>query len=83
MRRPSFVQVRTFVLFTAGLAGVAYETLVSSADRPTLLILFAAMMGLPLFLKADEKTRAHVPQLTGAMTTPDAAGDSDSGGDGD
>ena len=54
--KPSLIQARTTVLFGAGLVGVAYETLVSQADRPTLLILFAAMMGLPLFLRADEKT---------------------------
>lgn len=55
MKPPTFVQLRTTVLFFGGLVGVAYETIVSQADRPTLLILFAAMMGLPLFLKADEK----------------------------
>jgi hypothetical protein len=55
MMRPTFVQVRTTVLFFGGLAGVAYVTLVDQTDRPTLLILFAAMMGLPLFLRTDEK----------------------------
>jgi hypothetical protein len=35
--------------------GVMHETLLSTTDRPTLLILFAAMMGLPAFLKTDEK----------------------------
>ena len=44
------------VLFVVGLLGVAHETLVSEADRPTLLLLFAAMIGLPAFLKADEKS---------------------------
>jgi hypothetical protein len=38
------------VLFTAGLLGVGHETLIQHAERPTLLILFAAMMGLPAFL---------------------------------
>lgn len=46
---------RDTVLFLAGLAGVAYETLVTQAERPTLLLLFAGMMGLPAFLKSDEK----------------------------
>jgi hypothetical protein len=55
VKPPTFIQVRTAVLFGAGLAGVVYETLVSQSDRPTLLILFSGMMGLPLFLKADEK----------------------------
>jgi len=29
--------------------GVAHETLMERANRPTLLLLFAAMMGLPAF----------------------------------
>lgn len=45
---------RDGVLFTAGLAGVAYETLHTGGDRPTLLLLFAAMMGLPAFLQKDD-----------------------------
>lgn len=44
------------VLFAVGLLGVAHETLVSEADRPTLLLLFAAMIGLPAFLRQDEKS---------------------------
>ena len=40
-------------LFLAGLAGVLHETVLTSADRPDLLILFAAMMGLPAFLATD------------------------------
>jgi hypothetical protein len=58
LSRLTGVQLRSGVLFVTGLAGVAYETLVSASDRPTLLIMFAAMLGLPLFLKADEKSRA-------------------------
>lgn len=47
--------IRDIVLFTGGLLGVVHETLISSVERPTLLILFAAMMGLPAFLrKSDE-----------------------------
>lgn len=46
---------RDIALFVAGLAGVAHETLLAKAERPTLLLLFAAMLGLPAFLRADEK----------------------------
>lgn len=63
-RRITGVQLRSGSLFVFGLAGVTYETLVSASDRPTLLILFSAMLGLPLFLKADEKKKdatADVP----------------------
>ncbi len=66
MSRPTWVQVRGTALFLAGLMGVAYETLVGQADRPTLLITFAAMMGLPLFLKADE-TKALLLKETAAL----------------
>ena len=45
---------RDLVLFTSGLAGVAYETLVTGGQRPSLLVIFAAMMGLPLYLRRDE-----------------------------
>lgn len=64
---PTFVQFRTAVLFLGGLAGVAYETLVNQSDRPTLLIMFGAMMGLPLFLKSDEK---HPPPVIEVRSAP-------------
>lgn len=51
MPRPVIPTLRTAVLFAAGFAGLAYETLATGTERPTLLILFAAMMGLPLFLQ--------------------------------
>lgn len=53
VRLPRFTQKS--VLFVVGLLGVGHETLVSEADRPTLLLLFAAMIGLPAFLRQDEK----------------------------
>lgn len=43
--------IRDIGLFLGGLTGVAHETILSKAERPTLLILFAAMMGLPAFLQ--------------------------------
>ncbi len=45
-------QLRDALLFFGGLLGVAYETLGANAERPTLLLLFAAMMGLPAFFAA-------------------------------
>ncbi len=45
---------RNSALFGGGLAGVAHETLLTHAERPTLLILFAAMMGLPAFLSSPD-----------------------------
>lgn len=41
--------IRDIALFVLGAMGVAHETLMERANRPTLLLLFAAMMGLPAF----------------------------------
>jgi len=46
---------RDTAIFLLGVAGIIYETLVSNGDRPTLLVLFGAMIGLPTFLSSDEK----------------------------
>lgn len=46
--------VRDVVLFIVGLAGIIYVTLTDGGDRPTLLVLFGAMIGLPAFLRTDE-----------------------------
>lgn len=42
------------VLRLVGLAGILYETTQQKSDRPSLLILFGAMIGLPEFLKRDD-----------------------------
>lgn len=47
--------LRDILLFFGGLAGVFHETVIAVGERPTLLILFAAMMGLPAFLRQDDK----------------------------
>lgn len=52
-----FHQIRSTILFVVGILGIAYVTLVDKVDRPTLLLLFAAMIGLPAFLRVDEKKR--------------------------
>lgn len=38
-----------------GLLGLAHETLVKDIDRPSLLLVFTALIGLPEFLKRDKK----------------------------
>lgn len=55
-RRPGWrIRItRDLVLFTAGLAGIAWETIFEDVDRPVLLLLFGAMVGLPAFLRVDE-----------------------------
>lgn len=61
---------RDSVLFAAGLAGVFYETVFDRADRPTLLLLFGAMMGLPAFLRSDEQVRSKVTLRRKALEPP-------------
>lgn len=44
---------RDIILFAVGLAGVIHETVFYSGERPSLLILFAGMCGLPLYLRRN------------------------------
>jgi len=47
---------RDTLLFLIGLLGIVHETLLTSGpERPTLLLIFAAFMGLPLALGVDRK----------------------------
>lgn len=54
MRNLRWSSLRDIFLFLGGMVGVGHETLIATAERPTLLILFAAMMGLPAFLRQGE-----------------------------
>jgi hypothetical protein len=49
--------LRSVILFLGGLAGIFHETVMVKSERPTLLILFAAMVGLPAFLQKDSKDK--------------------------
>ncbi len=51
--------LRDVVLFIVGLAGIVYVTVTDGGDRPTLLILFGGMIGLPAFLRVDEKKKTN------------------------
>lgn len=55
-------QIRDIGLFLGGIGGVIHETLLSKSERPTLLILFAAMMGLPAFLRPQESGTTVIVQ---------------------
>lgn len=48
LRSVGWAGVRTGVLFIVGLLGVLHETFAEGAERPTLLILFGAMLGLSI-----------------------------------
>jgi hypothetical protein len=53
---------RDGTLFILGLFGIAHQTLIAESDRPTLLLLFAAMIGLPAFLNKDERSQEKEDQ---------------------
>lgn len=46
---------RDSILFVVGIGGILHETLIQAGpERPSLLVLFAACIGLPAFLTRDE-----------------------------
>lgn len=54
---------RDTVLFMAGLAGIANEAVLRHGnERPYLLVIFSAMLGLPLFFRNDERSGKGGPQ---------------------
>lgn len=68
--------LRDYLLLLGGLLGTAHQTVIAQADRPWLLGLFAAMMGLPFALQADRSARP--PEPPAAPPPPPSPG---SGGD--
>lgn len=50
---------RDTILFVAGLGGIIFETVAEQIDRPYLLAVFGTMMGLPLFIRKDERDDKH------------------------
>lgn len=48
---------RDAVLFCGGLGLLVYEVVFRSTERPALLVVLCGMMGLPAFLRLDEKRR--------------------------
>ena len=66
LRRVIRHDVRDAVLFITGLVGVIHEALYVEKPRETLLLLFAAMMGLPAFLRWDEQNERERKENGGA-----------------
>jgi hypothetical protein len=54
-QHPSWRELRDGILFFAGLLGVAHQTLYAKQPNVELLVVFGSMMGLPAFLRKDEK----------------------------
>lgn len=70
MKLPNIHLKRKSILFVLGLLGIANEAQRNGTERPTLLILYAGMVGLPAFLKADEKIQEHTPVTPPIEPTP-------------
>jgi hypothetical protein len=49
------------VLFIFGILGIIYETAIDNIDRPSLLVVFSACIGLPAFLRSDEARHQDDP----------------------
>lgn len=47
--------LRDILLFVGGMTGIGFETVSAKPVNQSLLIVFAAMCGLPAFLRGDEK----------------------------
>lgn len=58
---------RDTLLFFVGLGGIVYETLTNGAEKPTLIIAFVGMLGLPLFIRNDEAHKSQEPDTTKQM----------------
>lgn len=54
---PTLASLRDPILFVAGLAGIAHQTLIAPTPQWELLLIFGAMLGLPIPLRADEARR--------------------------
>lgn len=74
-----FRSVRDLLTFLLGAAGIAYEVLGEGPERPTLLIVFAGLLGLPLVFREQDKAHDIQEQQDKADK---AGGDSDRDGTG-
>lgn len=64
--------IRDVILFVVGLAGIIYVTVTDGGDRPTLLIMFGAMIGLPAFIRTDEaRHKNETPTPGDSKKVPD------------
>jgi len=59
VRRKNFRVTRDLVLRIGGTIGILHEEFFSTTEKPTLIILYGAMIGLPAFLHLDAKRRGE------------------------
>lgn len=65
-----FRVTRDGILFVTGIVGIIYETAREGAERPTLLLLFAGMVGLPAFLQLDSQRNSHADETPRKVNAP-------------
>lgn len=53
-KREHLKVTRDTVIFILGIAGIVHEVFLTNLDRPDILVLSMAMIGLPAFLRGDE-----------------------------
>lgn len=70
---PRLTNAWKITLRVAGLLLIVYEGVVRGTERPTLLILYAAMVGLPAFVNADQKRNGSAAPPE--PTSPKVGGD--------
>lgn len=57
-----FRSVRDVLTFGMGAGGIGYEVLGKGPERPTLLIVFAGLLGLPLVFREQDKAHDDAAQ---------------------
>jgi hypothetical protein len=70
-RIPRAKITRDTILFVVGLGGIVYETVSGGAEKPTLIIAFVGMVGLPLFIRNDEQRQPPPPPPPEPASPPD------------
>lgn len=56
-RRRRIKITRDLGLYLVGLGGVVWVVVMDQVDRPGLLVLLGGMIGLPMYLRSDERRR--------------------------
>lgn len=56
-----FKSMRDVLTATLGASGIIHETVLAQSERPTLLIIFAGLLGLPLVFKESDKGGDNSP----------------------
>lgn len=71
LKKPTVKGIRDVVMFLIGAYGFINEIISHGpVERPTLLILCAGLMGVPIFLRADEARQVTPPTVAPPVIVP-------------